>query len=245
MHPPPVVSLFAVSYGKSHFARKYIFSGDTSDAEDPFDWLFYVLRTETAVMLIDTGFRNPTLAAQYAVTIRDILLPLNAIGIQPQDVTDIVITHADFDHSDNVDLFPNAQVFIQQDELERILRVSDADASAGLAALFTNNPRVHSFTEQALLHDVLHVEKVGGHTIGSSVVWFAVGDTTYIIPGDECYVQDNAKKGIPIGYLYDLEKNRGYVESLSRLQGAIILPFHDPSVLARYPNVAEGVAQIL
>jgi glyoxylase-like metal-dependent hydrolase (beta-lactamase superfamily II) len=245
MSTPNDLQLFALSYGSSVFAAKYIFEGDTSGRDLDFDWLFYCLRFDDRVILMDTGFRDPAPAAQYGVTIWSVPDLLLSIGIKPEDVTDIVVTHADFDHADNVDLFPNANIVIQQQELQRILTKADADASPDLAQYLAGNTRVRTFTDATVLYDFLHVEKVGGHTIGSSVLWFTKGDTTYLLPGDECYVADNARKGLPIGYYRDLATNKQYVESVSRMKNTVVLPFHDPGVLQQYKAVAPHVAQVL
>ena len=43
---------------------------------------------------------------------------LERLGIRPEQVTDIVVTHMHWDHADGVDLFPKAQVWIQKDEFD-------------------------------------------------------------------------------------------------------------------------------
>ena len=43
---------------------------------------------------------------------------LERLGIKPEEVTDVVVTHMHWDHADGVDLFPKAQVWIQKDEYD-------------------------------------------------------------------------------------------------------------------------------
>lgn len=43
---------------------------------------------------------------------------LALVGLKPADITDIVLTHAHMDHMGAVELFPNAQFYIQKEELE-------------------------------------------------------------------------------------------------------------------------------
>ena len=40
------------------------------------------------------------------------------LGITPDAVTDIVITHSHWDHADGVDLFPKARIWIQREEYD-------------------------------------------------------------------------------------------------------------------------------
>ncbi len=49
----------------------------------------------------------------------DYMRPDDAVklaGVKPEDVTDIVISHAHWDHMGGIDLFPKANVWIQKDE---------------------------------------------------------------------------------------------------------------------------------
>jgi N-acyl homoserine lactone hydrolase len=67
-----------------------------------------LLRSATHRILIDVGsfgMRKP-FAKQ-----------LKAAGIAPEDITDVVLTHAHYDHSVNFVLFENARVWIGADEL--------------------------------------------------------------------------------------------------------------------------------
>lgn len=58
------------------------------------------------------GFYN---AEETMGTVQDALA---LIDVKPEDVTDIILTHAHIDHMGSVELFPNAQFYIQKAELE-------------------------------------------------------------------------------------------------------------------------------
>jgi glyoxylase-like metal-dependent hydrolase (beta-lactamase superfamily II) len=68
-------------------------------------------------ILFDSGFHRDTFLKDYPM--RDYLRPDEAVktaGVDPADVTDIVISHAHWDHMGGIDLFPKAQVWIQKEE---------------------------------------------------------------------------------------------------------------------------------
>lgn len=46
---------------------------------------------------------------------------LAAEGLAPTDIDHVVLTHLHFDHADNLDLFPDAVVIVQRDELQEAL----------------------------------------------------------------------------------------------------------------------------
>lgn len=83
------------------------------------------LRKDGKVILIDTG-SNMNDAGKLATfemlqagdTMDDILDALALAGISPEDVTDVVLTHAHMDHIGALELFPNAHFYIQRAELE-------------------------------------------------------------------------------------------------------------------------------
>jgi metal-dependent hydrolase (beta-lactamase superfamily II) len=45
-------------------------------------------------------------------------------GVSPDEVTDIVISHAQWDHLGGIDLFPKAAVWIQKEAQERMLEMA-------------------------------------------------------------------------------------------------------------------------
>ena len=68
-------------------------------------------------ILFDSGFHRERWFKEW--TIRDYLRPDEAVklaGLQPEQITDIVISHAHWDHMGGIDLFPKAVVWIQKEE---------------------------------------------------------------------------------------------------------------------------------
>jgi N-acyl homoserine lactone hydrolase len=68
-----------------------------------------LLRGHNEVVLIDTGsysYRDPLLEC------------LKSLGLGRDDVTGVVLTHCHWDHICNYPLFPRAQVFVPEDDLE-------------------------------------------------------------------------------------------------------------------------------
>ena len=49
----------------------------------------------------------------------DFIKPSEAIarlGVKPEDITDVVLSHMHWDHADGADLFPKAKIWVQRDE---------------------------------------------------------------------------------------------------------------------------------
>ena len=71
------------------------------------------------IAIVDSGFHRERYFQQFAV--RDYIKPSEAIaplGIKPEEVTDLLVTHMHWDHAGGIGLFPNARVWIQKDEYD-------------------------------------------------------------------------------------------------------------------------------
>ena len=77
----------------------------------------WLIRGRGHTILFDSGFHRDTFAKEFPM--QDYLRPDQAVdtaGVKPEDVTDIIISHAHWDHMGGLDLFPKATVWIQRDE---------------------------------------------------------------------------------------------------------------------------------
>ena len=72
------------------------------------------------MLLVDAGFYRDKFsrAVEAAGLRRARATRFGGLGIAPEKVTDIIITHSHWDHADGADLFPNATVWIQKEEYE-------------------------------------------------------------------------------------------------------------------------------
>jgi glyoxylase-like metal-dependent hydrolase (beta-lactamase superfamily II) len=87
--------------------------------DEKFDAAFviWLIRGAGRTILFDSGFHRDTFLKDFPVT--DYLRPDESVktaGVSPEEVTDIVISHAHWDHMGGIDLFPRAQVWIQKEE---------------------------------------------------------------------------------------------------------------------------------
>ena len=56
---------------------------------------------------------------------------------------------------------------------------------------------------------------MGGHSAGSCVVEFTIGEQKYVIVGDECYSRENLEQKIPTGSSCCPEKSMEFIEKYS------------------------------
>ena len=104
--------------------------------------------------------------------------------------------------------------------------------------------KVTTVREAELFFDTFRFEVVGGHTVGSSVVYFRHGDTNYAITGDECYSVENLQALRPIGVYSNTEENEAFLKKAFQM-GVVPLPYHDQLIFHTYPQVSENIVRII
>src|ERR1700735_5839577 len=91
--------------------------GGPKDQKIEIAMVVWLIRGGGRTILFDSGFHRETFLKDFPM--KDYLRPDKAVetaGVKPEEVTDIVISHAHWDHMGGLDLFPKASVWIQKEE---------------------------------------------------------------------------------------------------------------------------------
>jgi glyoxylase-like metal-dependent hydrolase (beta-lactamase superfamily II) len=122
---------------------------------------------------------------------------LAALGVHPDDVTDLVITHLHFDHigwasADGAPYFPNATIRCATADLDYFLDRADEEATTSLIfgaptaaqRLAPVLDRIETWDVDGPLMSGIDVRLAPGHTPGSSVVVISDGQQRALLLGD-------------------------------------------------------------
>ena len=117
---PPVYEVNAVRYGTCPGCPvSFLVQGAEPQRKVDLAMTFWVLKgPDGRTVLVDAGFYRPQFFEAFKGIV-DYTRPDRAVGrlgIKPEEVTDVIVTHMHSDHVDGVDLFPKATVWIQKDE---------------------------------------------------------------------------------------------------------------------------------
>lgn len=87
-------------------------------------YCYALIKGNGRTAMVDVGYNDKdygkVLADRFAVTNwRSPEVVLGGIGLKPQDVDTVFVTHAHFDHFGNVEDFPNATFYIQEREIAK------------------------------------------------------------------------------------------------------------------------------
>ena len=219
-------TLIAFKYGEGPFRARDIFCNDTSDAVLSAAWLFYLIRYREHIVLVDTGIGDLDVIGRYGFHMDRFSRPVDLLreyGLTPDEITDVIVTHAHFDHIGDLGLYRKAELYVHEAESDACRKFID-DMS-----------RVHTFRAPLKLFDRFTIEPVGGHTAGSSIVTFRQGRTGYVLAGDECYLHANLERRIPTGRSYDISRSRWFVEKYAKPRYRVLF-CHEPAVVEGNPG---------
>ena len=169
------------------------------------------------------------------------------LGIAPDQVTDIIVTHIHWDHADGVDLFPRAKVWIQRDEYTYHIddmgkpKASAIDSDvASMLHILKQAGRV-SLVEgdnQEIMPGI-RVYTGGKHTYQSQYVGVAARAGTIVVASDNAYLYENLERRLPIAqYVNPASKNAAPAPML--MHAPTLNPIHP----RHYPTVFERLTKI-
>ena len=178
------------------------------------------------------------------------------MGLKPEDITDDVITHMHWDHADGMDLFPNARIWIQKDELQyyageawqskRTHGGIDPD-DVLMAVKLNTQGRVGLVNgdAQEILPGVTCYTG-GHHTFASQYVGVSTAAGIVVLASDNMYLWENLEKHVPIAATLDAESNLRAQDRMKQLAASprLVIPGHDPAVMTKFPSPVAGVAKI-
>ncbi len=205
------------------------------------------------VFLVDTGFAPAAGQRRGRGHLTTPAQALPRLGIDPGDVTAVVITHAHWDHIGNLRQFPRAELVMTEaeyafwtsplarrgqfawhsepDEIE-LLRARRRDGTLTL------------FSGQATLAPGVELLEVGGHTPGQLVAVAArAGGGSTVLASDALHFYDEIERDRPFAVLADLPAMYRAYDTLAQLAaqpGTDLVAGHDPAVRRRFaPHQAD------
>ena len=251
-------ALEAIRFGTlANFPVRGLVAGADSARRIDVAVMVWALRgADGKTVLVDAGFHRQKFITQWKPL--DYVLPSEAVrraGIDPADVTDIVVSHIHWDHADGVDLFPNARVWLQREEFEyyvgprgeALKPAIDPEVAAMYRRLFDEGRvRLVDGTDREIIPGI-RVYTGGKHTWASQFVGARIGGgRTAIIASDNAYLYENLRDRRPIAQTLDSLSNLRAQARMLELasEPRLVVPGHDPAVFTTFPTRGSGVALV-
>jgi N-acyl homoserine lactone hydrolase len=198
-------------------------------------------------MLVDSGIRNPeelTLASGFRFTRTDeqtLDANLAQHGLRPEDIGTVVFTHLHVDHTGGIAQLPNARFLIQRSEAQYAAApyfpmplYDRVDIATLIGELYAQIEFLEGDTEIA---PGIRTVWTGGHSPGHQMLEVDVDSGSALITGDIVYDIDRGLgPELPSGYTTSIPEAARALSRIKRQNPKYVLPMHDPSVFARYPD---------
>ena len=154
----------------------------------------YLIDTGKEVILVDTGLPAGTPEEHpdeksLAYTGKDICSYMEALaelGYKPEQVTKILLTHKHADHSGELKSFPNAEIYVNADEIS----AAELQGISNIVPVTFSDGAYYNFPESQKIADGITFIKAKGHTTGNSIVIVENDGLFYMLHGDITYVDE-------------------------------------------------------
>lgn len=252
----PEYEVYAIRYASLPFrVSDLVVGADTSRKLDIAMMVWLIRAPGGRVVLVDAGFYRDKFMTQWkpAQYIRTDSA-IARLGLKPEDVTDMIVTHIHWDHFDGADLYPRARYWIQREEVEhhvdtagRVLdRAIDRVDAAMLQGLRVAG-RVNLVDGDAKeILPGITVYTGGKHTWQSQYVGVHTAQGTVVLASDNVYMYENLEKRVPIAQTVDRAANvaaQGRMLTIAS-DPRLIVPGHDPAVFTKFESVGPGIVRI-
>ncbi len=220
---------------------------DNHDAPHPIDFYIWLLRRGDEVILVDTGFDAPEARARGFELRQNVGAALAPFGVQPQDITRLIVTHLHFDHAGGLHLFPNARLYMQAAEMayatgpcmcHDALRAPFTGAHVCEAVKRLYAGKLVFFEGDGQVADGVTVHAIGGHSRGLQAVRVRTDAGWLVLASDAAHFYENLTDRKPFPIVVDLEDMLRGFDTLERLASApeLVVPGHDPLVRSYFPQ---------
>lgn len=239
--------ILAIRYGHhDRRAADNFIGGDSHDEAMPLAYYVWVIRNAARTVVVDTGFNARSAARLQRTMVRPVKEGLEAVGVVPDEVGDVIITHMHYDHAGNNDLFPDARLHLQ-----------DVEMSFATGRCMCHHMATHGYDVEDVVHMVRRVyagevcfhdgdeelfpgvtlHRIGGHTRGLQAVRVKTARGFVVLASDATHHYAHIRQGrvFPtVDSVSDVLEGYRKVRKLATSEDHII-PGHDPLVLKKYP----------
>lgn len=251
--------VLAVRYATLASTRSQMYLGWSSYGEPDgplqLDYYFWLLREGERSVIVDCGFHPDAGARRGRAALITPASALSGLGVRPELVETVILTHLHYDHIGNVGLFPNATILVPAVELDfwssavaarhQFAMLVEPDEIAKLTEL-ERVGRVRRFGGDAELLDGVTALSLPGHSPGQHGLLVKTRTRPVLLASDAIHLHEELTHDWAFSMLSDLTQMYGSYDRIRELQagsGAVVIPGHDPAVMRDFPADSAETAR--
>jgi glyoxylase-like metal-dependent hydrolase (beta-lactamase superfamily II) len=255
-----VYEIFVLKLGDIEVDGSTIFFQSAPGKKVLKSFYFFCLKSEEHTILLDTGISPEEMAVREMVPRRSRQELLGSIGVRPENIEAIILTHLHNDHFSGVELYPSAVFYVQRSEY----RFWSEQIGRFRHLLYPSFARGRPVADIETLHKLNRQNRVrfldgegdifpgvrgiwcGAHTPGSQMILVQTHRGPVLCCSDFIDCTRNWKDQIPPGVLTSLPEwlnGFGKIEQM-HLPLESIIPGHDPQLITSSTIIAEDIVKI-
>ncbi|EJJ29489.1 N-acyl homoserine lactonase family protein [Rhizobium sp. CF142] len=248
--------VYALCYahnGNRRVHDAFLMPQDLHDGPMPIDYSIWIVENRHRRFIVDLGFDPASAQRRNRKLAHHPVEALERIGVQCDEVSDIVITHLHCDHAGNMERFSNATIHVQDAEVAFVASRCMCEDHLRFPYELDHvlNVMRKNFAKQLAFHDgdgplfpgvTLH--KLAGHTAGLQGVRVNTPRGPVLLASDATHYFPNAFNLKPHPITLDVASMiASYRTIMSLVPGPeFVIPGHDPKVRDIYPKlVVSGI----
>jgi glyoxylase-like metal-dependent hydrolase (beta-lactamase superfamily II) len=225
--------------------------GDPHDTDMPLNYYVWTISNKSRTVVVDTGFGQEAADKRGRTILRPVEEGIRALGVNPEKVQDVVITHMHYDHAGNVPLFANAKFHLQDKEMDfatgrcmchDMMRHGYEVNDVVDMVRCVYDQRVQFHDGPAEIAPGIELHRIGGHTKGLQSVRVRTQRGWVVLASDASHFYAHMEQDRAFPIVYNVADMLEGFNTLRRLATSPqhIIPGHDPLVMARYPVMKSG-----
>ncbi len=249
-----VKAMYVLDGGTFLYETAMMVFGKTGETHERIFTPFYAFDTEEGWVLYDTGWPSeavPLLEGmgwEPKITEENSAVgQLGKIGVSPSDVKKIIVSHLHVDHAGGLQFFPDAQVYVQKDELSYAYYPNSFQALAYARETFAIPDIKWEILEGdgAILPGLTAI-LANGHTPGLQGLVVELHESGFVLLcADACYLRENFEQSIPPGNTWNAVLAQYALKRYQALQAILdarFFPGHEYDFFTKEVEIGTAIA---
>ena len=254
----PIYEIYAIKYAGPLISSVAMVLWNTEwEKKIERNYYIWVVRGNGETLIVDCGVAPPLAKERQISGYINPIEVLARLGVDASKVKRVVITHANWDHLNGIELFSNATFYIQEKEFNfwikdpiskkpPFLKLSDPAGNASLAKL-EGTERLVLIKGDQVIFPGIELLFAPGHTPGLQVVAVNTAKGTTIVGSDCAHIFRNYEEEIPSCFIIDMV---AWMKTYDKLKSKVsspdlLFPGHDIKMFTQYPKVAEDITRLV